>query len=241
MRFIALISGGKDSLYTIHKLTSQNHILVGLLYMHDISSTIDSFMYQSVGHELIDCYSQCLNTPLYKFKTSSKSINTDLNYHTTQDDEVEDLYTSILSLQQHLHFEGVSSGAILSNYQNNRVENVCSRLKLCSLSPLWQLDQKLLLNEMIEFGIEAMVVKVAVPGLSRELVGKKLEDVKLSMEKIRWANYCGEGGEYETIVCYMPGFTKRIRVIGYDVYMHPDEKEKEWNVWYMRNINYEIV
>ena len=43
----------------------------------------------------------------------------------------------------------VSSGAIASDYQRLRVENVCSRLGLISLAYLWKQDQTFLLEEMV--------------------------------------------------------------------------------------------
>jgi diphthine-ammonia ligase len=43
----------------------------------------------------------------------------------------------------------VSSGAIASDYQRLRVESVCSRLGLVSLSYLWRQDQSVLLQEMV--------------------------------------------------------------------------------------------
>lgn len=43
----------------------------------------------------------------------------------------------------------VSSGAIASDYQRLRVENVCSRLGLVSLAYLWKQDQSLLLRDMV--------------------------------------------------------------------------------------------
>ena len=48
-----------------------------------------------------------------------------------------------------LHFpqvSGVSSGAIASDYQRLRVENVCARLNLASLAYMWHQPQKKLLR-----------------------------------------------------------------------------------------------
>lgn len=56
--------------------------------------------------------------------------------------------------------EGVSSGAILSTYQRTRVENVCGRLGLTSMAFLWRRRQSPLLKEMIEAGVDAILVKV---------------------------------------------------------------------------------
>lgn len=53
------------------------------------------------------------------------SLSQDLSYTPTQEDEVEDLYQLLtLVKEKHPDLQGVASGAILSNYQRNRVESV---------------------------------------------------------------------------------------------------------------------
>lgn len=59
---------------------------------------------------------------------------------------------------------GVASGAILSNYQRTRVENVCERLGLTSLAYLWRRPQSRLLEEMVDAGVDAVLVKVRCVG-----------------------------------------------------------------------------
>ena len=61
--------------------------------------------------------------------------------------------------------EAVSSGAILSDYQRNRVESVCARLGLVSLGYLWRREQQELLREMIGAGVHAVLIKVAALGI----------------------------------------------------------------------------
>ncbi|KAM0680890.1 hypothetical protein COBT_004144, partial [Conglomerata obtusa] len=203
--------------------------------MHNTSKNIDSFMYQSIGSEIIEAYSKCLNVPLYTHNTSSKCLNQDLKYTKTKNDEVEDLFKAIYDVKLQTEFDAVSSGAILSEYQKNRVENVCNRLGLSSLTPLWNMDQEKLLNDMINCGLDAKIVKIAADGFEKECVGFNLTQMKSKIESFRrkgksfYFNFCGEGGEYESMVCYAPWFKKRILIEEYDICMHPEEKEKDWN------------
>ena len=60
--------------------------------------------------------------------------------------------------------QAVSSGAIMSNYQRTRIEHVCFRLGLVSLSYLWERNQRQLLREMVESGMNAILVKTAAMG-----------------------------------------------------------------------------
>jgi len=53
-------------------------------------------------------------------------------------DEVEDLHTLLVKVKEQFpEVEAVSSGAIFSNYQRLRIENICARLGLASLAYLW--------------------------------------------------------------------------------------------------------
>lgn len=73
-----------------------------------------------------------------------------LNYRTTPGDEVEDMFILLDEVKRQIpSISAVSSGAIASDYQRLRVESVCSRLGLVSLSYLWRQDQSVLLQEMV--------------------------------------------------------------------------------------------
>ena len=56
--------------------------------------------------------------------------------------------------QKHPDIQAVSSGAIKSNYQRLRVENVCSRLGLISLAYMWEQDQATLLQSIVSGTID---------------------------------------------------------------------------------------
>lgn len=74
----------------------------------------------------------------------------DLTYRMTPGDEVEDMSILLTEVRRQIpSITAVSSGAIASDYQRTRVENVCSRLGLVSLAYLWKQDQSLLLQEMV--------------------------------------------------------------------------------------------
>jgi diphthine-ammonia ligase len=73
-----------------------------------------------------------------------------LKYNVTAGDEVEDMFALLSEVKRKIpSISAVSSGAIASDYQRLRVENVCSRLGLVSLAYLWKQDQTLLLEEMV--------------------------------------------------------------------------------------------
>lgn len=226
-RFVGLISGGKDSFYTIELLKREKYDLVALVYIK--SAEIDSYMYQTVGHEMIPFYRQVLNVPIYTCETNRKAINTDKEYTTTPEDEVEVIYEYLSQLQKNVAFECVSVGAIKSYYQYNRIKNVCDRLNLGVLAPLFNLEQRAIYDAIIEC-MDVVFVKVACTNLGREIVGRKLNVIK-GMEMDNW---CGEGGEYETAVLDAPFFEKRLVIKDYEIVHHPEEEDKEKTVFLMK-------
>ena len=216
MEVVALISGGKDSCYSIMHCLQQGLRVVALANIHPETDTdLDSFMYQSVGHEAIQLISQATDLPLYQITTKGHAKQKELFYEQTESDEIEDLYSLLLKVKDvHPNIKAVSSGAILSNYQRLRVENVCSRLGLISLAFLWQLDQKKLLHDMIASGTEAILIKIGSLGLEiKKHLGRPLSELEVDLYRIGETcdlNVCGEGGEYESLTLDAPFFKKRV-------------------------------
>jgi len=88
------------------------------------SDEIDSYMYQTVGHDVIHLYSEALGLPLYRGNIEGRSLQIGSDYTEESNDEVEDLYHLLARVKEMESIEAVSVGAILSNYQRVRVENV---------------------------------------------------------------------------------------------------------------------
>ncbi|KCZ76411.1 hypothetical protein H311_02593 [Anncaliia algerae PRA109] len=230
MDFIALISGGKDSIYTTNLLIDKGYNLRGLVYIYCKSDNLDSYMYQTVGKEMINIYSECFNVPIFVKESDCLTINKDMNYVPTENDEVEDLYKILKDLP--IKYDAVSSGAILSSYQKNRVDSVCKRLQKQSLAPLFNKNQLELLKEMIDYKIQAVVIKVA--GVGRNFMFKGLNDLYEYYKDKPQFNACGEGGEYETIVLDSPHFIKKIEILEHEIFVHPEEVNKKENTFYAK-------
>lgn len=96
MKVVALVSGGKDSCYSMilcehygHQIvalanlcppitqieteTVQKGVALNLLrnlltpYTMTTLDELDSFMFQTVGHNVIDAYSECMGLPLFRY------------------------------------------------------------------------------------------------------------------------------------------------------------------------------
>ncbi|XP_071600406.1 diphthine--ammonia ligase isoform X2 [Heliangelus exortis] len=227
MRVVALISGGKDSCYNMMQCVAAGHQIVALANLRPAKNTgqtdeLDSYMYQTVGHHAIDLYADALDLPLYRGFIKGSSVNTGRVYTTCQEDEVEDLYHLLKLVKDKEGVEGVSVGAILSDYQRVRVEDVCRRLNLQPLAYLWRQNQEILLKEMISSKIQAIIIKVAAFDPDKHL-GKTLDQMEpylLEISEKYGVHVCGEGGEYETFTLDCPLFKKKIVVDSAEVVVH---------------------
>ncbi|CAH1792462.1 unnamed protein product [Owenia fusiformis] len=225
MKVVALISGGKDSCYNMMQCVAEGHDIVALANLKPKDTDeMDSFMFQTVGHHAIDIYAEAMGLPLYRRVIEGSNIQQHMDYEATENDEVEDMYQLLKEVKEEHQIEGVSVGAVLSDYQRIRVENVCIRLGLTSLAYLWQRDQKELLNEMICCDIDAIILKVATLGLTPdEHLGISIRQIyphMLLMKEKYGLNICGEGGEYETFTLDCPLFNKRIAIDDKEVVIH---------------------
>lgn len=227
MRFVALVSGGKDSIYSILECIRNGHQLIACVHLgRPDAIQEESYMYQTAASEVVrTLVEDCLGVPLLLYKRLGTSVNTSLVYDGTEQphptmDEVEDLYVALQTAQELFNntIEAVCSGAILSTYQRVRIENVCSRLGLTSLSYLWRLlPQKELLQQMLQDQIEAVLVRVACPPglIPQRHLNKSLRYLWETglLEQLHQKyqfHVCGEGGEYESLVLDSPLHQKKL-------------------------------
>lgn len=234
MKVVALLSGGKDSIYNVMKCIEYGHQIVCVGNLRPAAKGVDeldSEMYQTVGWNGVELIAKAMDLPFYYIETRGKSTQNTVSYdhsnassiskhkndgNSDDSDEVEDMFHLLQNIKtKHPEITAVSTGAILSNYQRNRVESVCERLGLVNLAFLWQRnDQSMLLKEMVDHGIDAVIIKCASMGLSpQRFLGKSIADQMIYDELNKLGdsygmNVCGEGGEYETFVIDCPLFRK---------------------------------
>jgi diphthine-ammonia ligase len=216
LNVIALISGGKDSLFSILHCQANGHRVIALANLHpgplangDEQDT-NSYMYQTVGHSVIPLYEHALGLPLYRREITGTAVNSSRDYSAPvpslllqqqkqEQDETEDLVPLLTRVMEaHPDANAVSTGAILSTYQRTRVESVALRLGLTPLSYLWQYPllppytQSSLLHDMRAVGQEAIIIKTASGGLDESFLGL---DVASPATMARLAQAMGRFGD----------------------------------------------
>lgn len=229
MNVVALVSGGKDSCYSILRARQHGHHVIALAHITPPPSISepDSFMYQSVASSAVSTLAAALELPLHTSQTSARAVSTGMSYSPTPGDEVEDLALLLKTVKEsHPELDAVCAGALWSDYQRLRVESAASRAGLLSLAYLWRREQSGLLDEMIAVGVDAVLVKVAGIGLGDEHLGKTLAEMRPTLTKLheRYGSHvCGEGGEFESFVRWMPGMNKRVVLDEVESVLHSDD------------------
>jgi diphthine-ammonia ligase len=199
MRLLALISGGKDSWYSYY-LMLQNGIDIPCVITF-IPNNPESYMLQRPMVDKVPDQIKNMKTPPkhFVFAVSGK-----------KEGEVEEMKKHLEKIVKEEKIEGIISGAILSEYQKQRIDFICEELGVISYAPLWHKDQEPLLTEIVkEAGFEFLVADTCAEGIEQwrmKKINPKNLDAFIKDLKKAQANISGEGGEYETFVVKTPFF-----------------------------------
>ena len=90
-------------------------------------------------------------------------------------------------------------------------EKVCATAGLVALLPLWQQNRKALVTEMINTGIETIIVSCNTV-MGEKFLGEKLSLALVDKLEALGVDACGENGEFHTLVVNCPLFAKPVPV-----------------------------
>lgn len=227
-RLLALLSGGKDSVYATLCARSAGHTVVAAAHItppgHHVDG--DSYMYQAVASEAVASVAAALGLPLHTRPSRGVAVASpqELGYVPTTGDEVEDLTALLVDAKAAVAaaakdstgggpLTGVVVGALWSDYQRLRVESAAARAGLLVVAPLWRAEQGRLLRRMAAYGLAPVVVKVGAMGLRVSDVGAPLMGLLDRLDRLSelyGVHVAGEGGEYESLVLDAPAFVSRV-------------------------------
>ena len=198
MKLAALISGGKDSIYAAFK-ASKNNELVCLITFR--SKRNDSYMFHIPNIELTKLIAESMDLPL--IFTDSSGI---------KEKELEDIEKALKKAIKEYGIEGVVSGALASQYQKERIDKICNKLKIESIAPLWHVDPINYLKDLIKADFKVIIVGIAAQGLTKDFLGKEINEDFIKKIEPLIIHHGGEGGEYESLVLDCPIFKKRLKI-----------------------------
>ncbi len=200
MRLAALFSGGKDSTFATYLMEQQGHEVEDLVNVRPRDP--HSWVFHTPNLNVLPQMATAMGKRLVAVDSSGE--------------ETDDLRAlgDALSL---LDVEGVIAGAIASDYQWDRINHVCDGLDLPVYSPLWRKDQTLLMEEMVDAGVKAMLVSVSADGMDASWLGRVIDRAVLdelkTLSRKNGMNIAGEGGEYETLTIDSPLHRQVLRVV----------------------------
>ena len=198
MKLAALISGGKDSIYAAFKMSKEHEIACLISFK---SKKDDSYMFHIPNIDLVKLQAKAMNTPLIFMESSG-----------IKEKELEDIKKALKIAIKKYKIEGVVSGALASNYQKERIDNICNELKISSIAPLWHVDPEQYLNDLIKNNFKAIITGIAADGLTKEFLGAEINDEFIKKIKKLKIHLGGEGGEYESLVLDCPLFNKKLKI-----------------------------
>jgi len=206
MRLASLYSGGKDSTLALYLAEQMGHS-VGYI-VNIVPASDDSMIFHVPNSNMVPLLAEAMGKRLVTAVTDG-----------TEEDDMDALHDVLSGLD----IDGVVTGAVLSDYQWDRINAVCEHLNIVCLAPLWRKAQEDVMNEIIDSGISAIIIGVYADGLDDRWLGRNVADL---YEHLRTAgskkgiSIIGEGGEYESLTLDSPMQSSVLNI---------KEFEKEWN------------
>jgi diphthine-ammonia ligase len=200
LKVAVLFSGGKDSTYATWITKHQSWDVEALVSV--LPRSVESLMFHFPNARWTEIQAEAMG----------------LTHRTIQAgrDELLSLQEGLRELQGEIGIEGVVTGAVSSDYQKSRIDQICDTLGLKSFAPLWRKDPKILINDLRSSGFKIILSGVGAAGLDESWLGLELTDQRWALleevSRKHGIHLTGEGGEYETFVIDAPNFEKRVSV-----------------------------
>jgi len=200
LRVAVALSGGKDSTYAAWIAV---HQAWDVLLVTVMPSSADSLMFHHPNTEWTSLQAQAMG--LFHEIVEMKDK-----------DETVDLQRTLDRMKSEDKISGLVTGAVASDYQKTRFDNLCDAIGLKTYAPLWHKSPKLLVGNLLKFGFRVILTAVAAKGLDESWLGRELTEREWSkleqLSKIHGIHLTGEGGEYESFVLDAPHFSKTIEI-----------------------------
>ena len=200
MKVAVLFSGGKDSTYATWIAEHQGWDVEALVTV--FPKGVESLMFHFPNVRWTKIQAEAMGL-------SHRTIEADK-------DELLVLREGLDETREALGIDGVVTGAVASDYQKSRIDQICEALGLKSFAPLWHKEPKIIVNDLKTAGFKIILSGVGAAGLDESWLGQELTDQRWStLEKLSkkyGIHLTGEGGEYETFVFDAPNFKDRVSI-----------------------------
>jgi uncharacterized protein (TIGR00290 family) len=214
MEYIACSwSGGKDSCFALMQEMKKGHNLRVLVNMMNENGMI------SRSHGL----------PLSMLQQQAESMNVPLIAIPTSWPDYEFNFTNtLLEIKNKYGVRSMVFGDIDLQAHRDWEEKVCYNAGLFASLPLWKQDRKQLVKQMLQAGIQTIIVSCN-DVMGEDFLGKLItESLILQLDSLG-VDVCGENGEFHTLVIDCPLFRNKIYLPDTDKIKHEDYWFLQWH------------
>ena len=202
----ALVSGGKDSIYSAYLAENQGWEVRELLTLAPADP--ESMMFHTPNLDLVGLQAEAWGKPHRRVELAGRG-------EAAEEAELSEALRRAPG-------GWIVAGAIASSYQFTRLLRIADRLGRRVFAPLWGKAGLRVVREEVAAGLDIRFVHLAAEGLPESWIGRRLEG-ELLEELARRAvpprgfHPAGEGGEFETLVVDAPFFRARIALDAVDL------------------------
>lgn len=205
MKLASLFSGGKDSTYAMYKAKQDGHSIECLISAFPKSDESHLLHYPNISATSLQAKSMKIPQIVTRINSTDPQI------------ELEELQNMLKKAKKDFGIEGIIHGGLFSDYQRIRFETLGNNLNLKVVSPLWNIDQKNYLKELLDSKFKFIMTSVTSAGLDETWLGREITmpDVE-KLERLsskHGFNLTFEGGEAETFVLDCPLFSSPIVIM----------------------------
>lgn len=200
MTVTALVSGGKDSIYSAYLADTQGWPVDELVTI--VPEEPDAMMFHTPNLDLVALQARAWGKVHRRVPVAGVGEEAELNALRRAVDGARG---------------PVVVGAILSSYQWARVLRAADAVGRRVYAPLWRTNPSRVVREEIAAGLDIRLVHLAAEPLTPDLLGRRLDidlvhELERRSREVRPVNVAGEGGEFETLVVDAPFFSERIEL-----------------------------
>ncbi len=204
MNAICSWSGGKDSCFALMKAINHGYVPKVLLNVLNEEGKISRS--HGIPANILQAQADAAGLPVHLI--SSSWNNYEVNFVQAlkllkKDHQVAHVVFGDIDLQEHRDWE----------------EKVCDKAELRAVLPLWKEDRKAIVCQMLNNGMEAIIVSCNQV-MGKAYLGKMITEKLLIELDNLGIDPCGENGEYHTLVIDCPLFAKPVSVQADDFLLH---------------------
>lgn len=200
-------SSGKDSAYALYQLLQNPNYEVSYL-LTSINQHYARVSMHGVRIALLEQQAARLGIPLLKLELPE----------TPTMEEYNQLMTEKMNFIRQQPIEKAAFGDIFLEDLRQYRETQLAKIGMQGLFPLWKIDSRQLIEEMLALGFRAIVVCAHAKYLTANFVGREI-DAKFLADLPENVDVCGENGEFHSFVFDAPMFSSPIKFsVGETVY-----------------------